>query len=173
MDKRTDLVGVMLIVGLGVWYYALAGQLPDTRMGDPLGPRGFPKYLAVGIITTALFLFIRQIRKWSGTPGWKHTPEGESDDPAFSASGARVIGLITLTFAYLALLIPLGYLLATPVFLTAVLTLLGIRRPRVLAAVSVGMTLVLFVVFVLLARIYLPLGPMDFISDWIMHMHAG
>ena len=173
MDKRIDLFGVMLVIGLGVWYYALAGQLPDTRMGDPLGPRGFPKYLAVGIIITALFLFIRQIRKWFQTPGWKYAPEGESDDPDFPASGARVIGLITITFTYLALLIPLGYLLATPAFLAAVLTLLGIRRTRLLVAVSVGITLVLFVVFVLLARIYLPLGPMDFISDWIMRMHSG
>lgn len=172
MDKRIDLFGVILVIGLGIFYYVLTEKLPDTRMGDTLGPRGFPKYLAVGLIITGLLLFIRQTRKWLQTPGWKYAPEGESDDPDFPASGIRVFSLITITFMYLALLIPLGYLLATPAFLAAVLALHKIRRPMLLVTVPVCITLILFVVFVLLARVYVPLGPMNFISDWIMRIHS-
>lgn len=171
MDKRIDLVGVLLVIGLGIFYYALAERLPSTRIGDQLGPEGFPVYLAVGLTATGFLLLIRQIRKWRRTPGWLASPEGVADDPEYPASTSRALYLIIITFLYLALLLPVGYLLATPAFLAAVTALHGVRRVKMLLAVPVSITLILFVVFVLLARIQLPLGLLEFLNDWIAQFY--
>jgi putative tricarboxylic transport membrane protein len=167
MDKRIDLVGVIFVIGLGIFYLVLAERLPNIHLGDPMGPGGFPKYLAIGIMATGFLLLVSQITKWRRASGWMIPPEGVADDPEHPVSTWRVFVLIVITFLYLYLLPVLGYLFATPAFLGAVLALHGIRHGRLLITVSMSFTIILFVVFGFLARVRLPLGPLEFLNDWI------
>jgi hypothetical protein len=76
---------------------------------------------------------------------------------------AMLAGAAALTIAYALLLGPLGYVIATPLYLAALIGLLG-HRDRLdrksLFAVAVGGTAVLYLVFVRALHVLVPMGPL-------------
>jgi putative tricarboxylic transport membrane protein len=45
-----------------VYFYATE-QLPSLEIGDPLGPKAFPRLLGIGLLITAIVLFLEIVRR--------------------------------------------------------------------------------------------------------------
>lgn len=65
---------------------------------------------------------------------------------------------VLIAAVYVALVEPVGYLLATTVFLPVLAMALGMRRPQLLAVTTIGFVAAVYVIFVLVFDRPLPLG---------------
>src|SRR3990172_6029774 len=52
---------VCIIILTAVYFYATA-QIPSLEIGDPLGPKAFPRLLGIGMLFTAGLLFVEMWR---------------------------------------------------------------------------------------------------------------
>lgn len=120
----------------------------------PVGPEFFPRYLATGLFLCCLALLIQQTKT-----GLKDRPA-----PAFSLkdkgvqrllAGALIIVVYALCWEFL------GFVIATPLALFALMFLLGLRRYPVMIVFSVAAMIVVFGAFRFFLGIDMPLGILD------------
>lgn len=107
------IIFVCIIVFAGVYFYATA-QIPSLEIGDPLGPKAFPRLLGIGLLITAGMLFIEMMK------ARRMTAEMESDKEAEAAEFGHVkviVGVVIWTALYYAVFEHLGFIIATAVFL--------------------------------------------------------
>jgi putative tricarboxylic transport membrane protein len=136
--RRRELALAGVLIGLAVLIAALALRIPPGVQTDPLGPAAFPLALGGAIGLCGLLLGGGALFSW----GWtapvavlaESGPDGETPE-AFSPG--RLVAAIAVTAAYLAAFEPLGYLLATPPYVAAILLVHGGARWPTLAAVPV------------------------------------
>ena len=132
--------GVILV---GALLYGLGAlRLEAAFLGGPVGPKVFPLILAITFAVLGLALLLAP----SGEPTW---PEGR---------GWLELGLVGLSFVlYGALLVPLGFLLATTLETGFVSWRFG-ARPLTALVVGAAVAAALWLLFVLALGIPLPLG---------------
>ncbi|CAN5356750.1 hypothetical protein BH11ACT5_BH11ACT5_12890 [soil metagenome] len=160
MNKRIDIIGSLVFVALGVFVLVVAFSYPEpTVVFDAIGPMGFPKVLGAFLVIGGLFqsvrtwLYIRKFGLWAPEEG----VEDEVDEPT---SKWRALFFMAGCFVFLALLEPLGFLIAMPIALVAALWSLhyGTWRSRIIVAVA--FTVVAFLVFNVVLGVPLPPGPL-------------
>ncbi len=152
---RVDRVLAAVLVCLGLGVLALAVQLPATTAADPVGPRGFPALLALVILACGVALAVAPERPLS-----TGAPHGEVEERGALAP-RPLLGAIGLTAAYLAVLEPAGYLLATPAYLAALLLVQGRVTIRAFVLTVLGLPVALYTLFAVLMRVPLPPGPLE------------
>lgn len=109
-----DRVILVCILVLTVVYFYATQQIPSLEIGDPLGPKAFPRLLGIGLLVTAGLLFLEMWR--AGKNGTKEsTPQKAEDRGHFKVVG----GVVVWTGIYLAVFEPLGYVISTAVYLSA------------------------------------------------------
>jgi putative tricarboxylic transport membrane protein len=147
---RADRVIGLLLIALAAAYYWLSYDIEVGLASDRLGPRFFPRVLAIllGIASLALVLRTFVGRRRAG--GAVQATEGERL--------GRLWATLGLTAVYLIALPHVGFLLLTPAFLAAFTLLFGYRRPGPLLGTALGTTLVLYFVFVRALGVRLPSG---------------
>src|SRR3954454_17488361 len=60
--RMTDrVIFVCTLILAGVYIYATE-QLPSLEIGDPLGPKAFPRLLTIGLVITAIVLLLEILR---------------------------------------------------------------------------------------------------------------
>lgn len=112
----TDRVIFACTIVIGVVYLYATTLIPSLEIGDPLGPKAFPRLLGVFLFIAAglLFLEILRDRKAQVPP-----PAGGELAPW------RYVGMIAViavwTGIYYAAFEPLGYIVATAVYLLALM----------------------------------------------------
>jgi len=110
-DRIICAVTLLLAV---VYLYATA-QIPTLEIGDPLGPKAFPRLLGIGLILSAVLLFLETVR----------AGKGQAPQPALPAHGQRhlwiVAAVVVWTALYFLVFEKLGYLIATTVYLLALM----------------------------------------------------
>jgi putative tricarboxylic transport membrane protein len=106
------IICVVTLLLAAVYFYATA-QIPSLEIGDPLGPKAFPRLLGVGLILSAVLLFIETVR-------------GRKDEPARPALSREqrrhlwiIAAVVCWTALYFAVFEKLGYVIATTVYLLA------------------------------------------------------
>ncbi len=112
MQLLTDrIIFVLTLVLAAVYFYATA-QIPTLEIGDPLGPKAFPRLLGIGLLITAALLFVEIWRA-------RKVPRQESDtEPVVDRPNWGVLGLIVLwTAVYFGVFQALGYILASTLYL--------------------------------------------------------
>lgn len=159
-DVRADPVWVdravaLVLIGLGLGVLVLAFGLPAATASDPVGPRGFPALLGIVVLACGVTLGVApHVRSRGGVP--------EADTAARGALAPRpLFGAIALTAAYLAVLEPAGYLLATPPYLGALLLMQGRVTSRAFVLTALGVPAVLYALFAVAMRVPLPPGPLE------------
>jgi putative tricarboxylic transport membrane protein len=150
---RADRVIGLLLIGLAAWYYWLSGDIEVGLASDRLGPRFFPRGLAVLLGAASFLLILRTFGPRARTGAPVQSAEGERSD--------RLVATLLLSAAYLLLLPRVGFLLLTPVYLAAFTWLLGYRRWAPLLGTAVGVTMALYLVFARALRVRLPPGLLD------------
>jgi putative tricarboxylic transport membrane protein len=163
-----ELTLAAFLVAFGGLIVALSLEIPPGVQTDPLGPRFFPIALGAGIALCGLLLVAAEFL-FRGEPSMAGplsdaNPEGEEDAGPFSP--ARFLGAIGATALYVAAFDPLGYLLATPPYIAAILLIHGGVRKRALLITPFVATIALYVTFRFGLLIPVPDGPLEGILPW-------
>jgi hypothetical protein len=162
MDRRTDFIVALAFFVFGVWLVVASAVAPDPRTDfDPIGPYGFSTVVGVAIAIGAGVLTVRAGLAWRGGLAREAVGEGAEDEPGHPASALRAGAAMLLTFAYLLLLSPLGYVITSLLYVPAGLLLMKERSPLVIVGSAIGYTAITFYLFGVVLPVPLPLGPLE------------
>ena len=146
--RRADLLGGMGLLLFAAFYFERSFAISTGLASDRLGPTLFPRVLAVVLALLAAVLIGRSLA-------------GRSDPtPLPKIRATRLFVILALTVVWALLLPPVGFLFVTPLLLGTVMWTMGLRHWRGLIGLSLGMTLVLYLVFVRALNVLLPMGPL-------------
>lgn len=163
MDPRTDRwIGAALLIIAGYWAWQTA-LLDNPEMPGTIGPRVFPFILSGLLAVLALFLIAGTRR--AGVVKQEVAAAAEAESGAASARSllehewVAVPLTLGLLLIYVYLLPTVGFLLSTPfLMLVAVKFLLGETSWVRAVAVSVGVSLTIYLVFGKIFSVPLPVG---------------
>ncbi len=146
---------VCIIVLAAVYFYATA-QIPALEIGDPLGPKAFPRLLGIGLLITAALLFMEIWRARKAPPEATSQPPG--DRRHLMVVGAVVAG----TAVYLAVFTLLGYVIATSIYLLALMAYFHSGKWTANILTSVLFCIGSYLMFTKLLGVSLPRGVLPF-----------
>ena len=108
----TDRVIFACTVIIGVIYLYATTLIPSLEIGDPLGPKAFPRLIGIALFLAAGMLAGEM---------WKQRKKGAAKatgEAPFDPAVVKVLAVVTVwTGVYYATLETLGFILATSVFL--------------------------------------------------------
>ncbi len=96
----------------GVYFWATA-QIPSLELGDPLGPKAFPRMLGAGMLIAAVMLLLEILRNRKKAMA---APPAAAPWERHQWVMPAVAGWTAL---YVLVFEPLGYMLATAIYLLA------------------------------------------------------
>jgi putative tricarboxylic transport membrane protein len=150
---RPRIVGGVLL-GIGVIALIATFAIPSTRYGWSItGPRFAPLIASVALILLAAAFLLRTW--WRPDPEFARHAAAEMADTHWPTPGLMLLGLI----AYVVLLEPLGYALATTIFVWLVAWLLGSEQPVRDVIVGLLLGVVAGIAFGEWLNVQLPTGP--------------
>ena len=161
-DWRKDLAASLVSMGLGAWLFRQTFSFNVTaseRVGGGIDAAGYPRLLAGLTILLGIALAGRALWKWrTARPGPGGGAAGRGGGRLRAALSFAVLLLYTL------LLEPLGFLLATPLAVGALLRIVGGRGALHAALAAIAFTVAIFVFFRYGVNIVLPEGLLRGIS---------
>lgn len=98
----------------GLYTYATE-QLPSLEIGDPLGPKAFPRLLTICLVITAFVLLAEIVRSRKREPRKTEKPGPQQGPSAYLV----VAGVVVWTFLYFLVFEKLGFVIATTIYLFA------------------------------------------------------
>jgi hypothetical protein len=151
--------GPLLSVFSAAWLWLTFQYIPASNIPGEPGPQAFPIVLGGALLLLGLSITASDfVRKGDTAP----VQTNAADDAKSKASKRElriVLGTVGLLMLYAFLMERVGFLVSTPIVLVLTLAvLLQIRSWVFIAMMSVGTTLVCWLVFVLLLRVPLPRG---------------
>ena len=153
--NKAETIAALAFTALGVFMFAETWKAPYLIEGVP-GPAFLPRWIAGGLVGTGLMLSARaavpgcalkQVTDWPTRRGW-----------------ARVGLMLAALAAAFLLLNKLGFLVTMTLFIAVVIYGLGTRSWLMLAAVPVGTSVALYLVFAVWLRVPLPKGVLGFLG---------
>ena len=172
--QRTDLITGGAIAVIGAVYYIATFSIQETA--NIVTPRTFPAIVGIALIVLGLFLAgqaVYRARKAAlaeAGPGSgavasagesaasDETAGGPSPEAPPEPAARKVVFQFALFFVYLAILIPVGFLLSTVAFLMGVTSIYSPQKWIRNLIFSIGFALVVYVAFVYGLAVYLPVG---------------
>lgn len=151
---RRDLIIACATAVLGAAYLMATWSLQTVPIGDPLGPRAYPAMIGIGLLIAAAMIFLETRRT-------ARAPVEDAEPPPLLPS-RKVLAAIAGTLLFVLLFEPLGFPLASSLYLFAMMTAFHPGRHVVNAAVAIGFTLAAYLLFQLLLGVFLPSGLLTF-----------
>ncbi len=111
------IIFVCIVVFAGIYFYATA-QIPSLEIGDPLGPKAFPRLLGIGLLVTAAMLFVEIVRARRSAGSDRSRASTREERGHYKVIAA----VIVWTGLYYAVFEHLGYMLSTAIFLFALMS---------------------------------------------------
>jgi hypothetical protein len=162
---RRELAIAAFLVTFGGTVVALARQIPQGVSTDPLGPAAFPTALGWGIAICGLLLAVATMafrgQALRGTVLADAHPDDDASADAGPFSPARLLGAVAATTAYLAVFTRLGYLIATPLYVAALMLIHGGAGKRTLLRAPLLVTAALYLTFRFVLRAPVPDGILE------------
>ena len=112
MADRVIFVGILILAGV---YFYTTEQLPTLQIGDPLGPKAFPRLLGVVLLFCAFLLFFEMRGARKTAPAAAEPKETEPNTYHI------VAGVTVWTFLYFLVFERLGYVISTAIYLLALM----------------------------------------------------
>jgi putative tricarboxylic transport membrane protein len=158
MADRIILACTLLLAGVYFWATA---QIPSLELGDPLGPKAFPRMLGVGLLLGAAMLLVEIIRntakaKLSAGQG------GASTEPKWDRHHWVVVAIAVWTAIYIVTFEPLGFVLSTAIYLLVLTAYFNRNRWLMNVLTSVLFAVISYFMFTKLLGVNLPLGILPF-----------
>jgi putative tricarboxylic transport membrane protein len=146
--RRELAIAAFLVTFGAVVVVQARGIAPGVRT-DPLGPAAFPTALGAGIGVCGLLLAIATLvfRGRLHREGPLTDADLDEATEAGPFSPGRLAAAIVTTAAYLALFEPLGYLLATPPYVAAIMLIHGGAGRRALLLAPILTAVALYATF--------------------------
>ncbi len=160
MDRRIDIVVAAAFALLGVFMIWQASLIRDGMMRDPIGPKAAFYLCGAVLAVGGVIVIAGHLRRWARQAGHAVNNEGVADEADYPASAVRAWGLVAVVTLYVALFNPLGFLIATPVFIVAALAVMGKRNWPGMVLVAVVYTVVTYLVFAQALGVRIPVGPL-------------
>ncbi|MDR0552780.1 MAG: tripartite tricarboxylate transporter TctB family protein [Holosporales bacterium] len=134
---------LLMILSYGI----RAVGLFSVRTFDPVGAAKYPLFLTLTVAILSIPIAIDSIRKM------EKIETSEVREPV-----RRIVLIIGFTAIYLCVLQTVGFVISTPVYISALLLSLGTRKTSAVLLVSLGATIALYVMFVCFFGVLLPEG---------------
>ena len=150
----TDRVIFVCSLVVAVAYLVATSYIPTLEIGDPLGPKAFPRLLGIGLLVAAGLLLLEM---------WKDR-KAPSPEPADAADWRHVwviAGVSLWTGLYYAAFETLGYVVATTLYLLALMARFNRGKWAANALTSVLYCVLSYVMFLKL-DVNLPRGILPF-----------
>jgi putative tricarboxylic transport membrane protein len=151
------LLGICVIIGAAVYLHADA-DLPVLQNGGPMGPQAFPALVGIGLLISGLLLLGETWRQRRAAGFAPATPA----DPIERRSRAILAAMTAWTALYYFAFERAGYVVATVVYMFALLAFFNRGRWWVNAASAAGFTLAAYLLFTSFLQVALPRGILDF-----------
>lgn len=149
---RVILICTVLIAVIYLW---ASTQIPTLEIGDPLGPKAFPRLLGVALLIAA-GIFGLELWKDRG----KKAPEATA--PVFDMQVIPVLAIVVAwTAAYYLVFNELGFVVSTSIFLLPLMAYFNRGKWIANVASAVGFSLLIYWLFVKL-DVNLPSGILPF-----------
>jgi putative tricarboxylic transport membrane protein len=153
MTDRVILVCTIIVAA--VYLYATT-LIPTLEIGDPLGPKAFPRLIGTAMLIGAAMLAVEM---------WKARAQGGAREPGeapFDPAVLKVLAAVAAwTGVYYACLQGLGYIVATTLFLLPIMAWFNPRKWLANALSSMGFALLTYWLFLAL-DVRLPRGILPF-----------
>lgn len=147
---------VCTLILAGIYFYATE-KLPSLEIGDPLGPKAFPRLLGILLVITAVILLFEMIR------GRKVVQSDvPSRGPSTRGSYTVVAAVALWTFLYFLSFEFLGYVIATAIYLLALMAYFHKDKWTSNVATAVLFSVISYVVFTKLLGVNLARGILPF-----------
>lgn len=160
--SRREIAIAVFLAAFGGIVIALSGKIESGIYTDPLGPRVFPYALGAGIALCGLLLGIGTLIRWQPEQaGFLSDAGGAEEVEGGPFSPTRLAGAVGATAIYVAAFEPVGYLIATPLYVVAILLIHGGAPQRTLIVAPVVITTVLYLTFRFALRIPVPSGVLE------------
>ena len=139
----TDRVIFVCSILIAAAYLYGTEQIPTLQIGDPLGPKAFPRLLGVFLLIGAALLFIEMWKERK-----ERAPQAASAEPRESRHIWVIAAVTAWTAIYYALFDALGYIVATTIYLFALMAWFNRGKWAVNALVSVLFCALSYIMFV-------------------------
>ena len=147
--KKVNIILSAVLIGFGIFYAYLTAELPERNLPNTLGSDFMPWVLVGCLFLLSLLLLIRTI--WGGSP--ENFESSISQKEAFG-----VIYLTVCVLAYVKLMVLIGFILATPIFLALLMLITGSRKWKEIVMVSIVATFGIYLLFQKIFQVILPRG---------------
>ncbi len=148
-EKMADRISALVIIGISLYFYCLAGQLPIIKGFHQMGDSFWPRLVLGVIIALSAILFLR-------TFFIREKPK-EKDKSPHSTKFSLAAVMIVLVL-YIISISYLGFLFSTFLSLMAFSYIMGDRKFSGIFFFSLGMTAIIYLIFGLLIYSALPRG---------------
>ena len=150
--RRADRIGAAILLVVAVAYTATAAGRYTYWTATGPGSGFFPFWLGLVLAALAALLLVSAARRPDPGPTWLPTGHG----------AARLVVVVIVTAAFIALLPVLGMVLGTALFLAVLLRMLEGHSWRATLGVAVGAAVANWALFVLWLRVPFPVGVLGF-----------
>jgi putative tricarboxylic transport membrane protein len=148
------------LVLAGVYFWATA-QIPTLELGDPLGPKAFPRMLGVGLLLGAAMLLAEIIRN-SAKAKISAEKGDASTEPKWDKHHWLVVGIAVWTALYIGTFEVLGFIISTALYLLALTVAFNRNRWLMNVLTSVLFAVISYFMFTKLLGVNLPPGILPF-----------
>ncbi len=156
MADRIIFAGILVLMGVYFW---ATTQIPTLEIGDPLGPKAFPRLLGGGLVIAAVMLLAEMIKNRKS----EHADApANASEPSDWGAYKIVAGVAVVTGIYFALFEPLGYAVATSLFLLVMTNYFNKGKRWTNCLTSVSYSFVSYIAFTKWLGVNLPAGILPF-----------
>ena len=162
MDKRLDLAVTVGVILFGVFMLIEAREIElGTYELDPISSRGLPNITGALLIIGGIVQMVRQLLTWRLLPGHLVLEEGQEDEKGKPVSAVRAMLIVILSILWELLLLPLGFLIISAVYLVACSWVMGVRSWWKIIGFSILLSVGFWFAFGPVLGVRIPLGPLE------------
>lgn len=143
---RSDVIAAGSLLALSAAVFVVSADFPGGRGGDP-GAAFFPRLIAGTIAVLALALLVKHV-----------VADDRESHEIHPAVARRLVIVMAFPILYIFLMPVVGFPLTTVAFLSGLMWYSGARSVPIVVGSSIGVTLVLYYIFVVFFRVPLPEG---------------
>jgi putative tricarboxylic transport membrane protein len=125
---RADLMLSAVLAVIAVVYAIESFDLPETSPNQAdIGPRAYPLLILVLMVLTTALLMLKSLRSFSSSarPEVGSEPESRADRHTMLFQLVSMALVVVSSVVYLELMIPLGFIVATALFLAVQVAIIG------------------------------------------------
>ncbi len=159
------LLSVFVVTGAMI-YLRAAMNLEKLQVGDALGPQVFPAIVAICMLCSGLLLAWETWRKQMNPESSAPLPPQSGVAAARPAAGRRrqlvLVAMVVWTALYYVAFEPVGYILSTMIYLSALLLYFHRVNPLFNLGYAAAFTAVAYLLFTNFLQVVLPAGILQF-----------